>query len=87
MIRPPFGERAKAATSFSISSALGMLTGVASTLSEGAMALMTPNWAIPPGLVCHAGDAWRDLLKQLQPLPAHGVFGNHEASGIAAGSS
>jgi len=30
----------------------------------------------------HPRDAWRDLLEQLQPFPAHGVFGNHEAGGI-----
>ena len=36
-------ERAKVATSRSISSALAILTGMTSTLSEGAIALMTPN--------------------------------------------
>jgi hypothetical protein len=29
-------------------------------------------------------DAWRDLLEQLQPLPAQTVFELHEAGGVAA---
>ena len=48
-IRPPFGERAKAATARSISSASRTLTGFTSTLSDGATAWMTPNWPIPVG--------------------------------------
>ena len=51
-IRPPFGERAKAATARSISPASRMLTGLTSTPSDGATAWMAPNWPIP--------EAWRD---------------------------
>ena len=47
MIRPPFGERAKAATARSISPASRTLTGLTSTLSDGATAWMTPNWPVP----------------------------------------
>ena len=48
-IRPPFEERAKAATARSISPASRMLTGMTSILSDGARAWMTANWLVPPG--------------------------------------
>src|SRR6516162_5624172 len=35
----------------------------------------------------HARQAGRDLLEQLQPFPAHAVFGETEPGGIAAGPS
>ena len=46
-IRPPFGARAKAATARSISPASRMLTGLTSTLSDGATAWMAANWLVP----------------------------------------
>ena len=42
-IRPPFEARAKTATARSISTASRMLTGLTSTLSDGAAAWITPN--------------------------------------------
>ncbi len=88
-IRPPFGERAKAATARSISPASRMLTGLTSTLSDGATAWMTPNWLVPVALGGIPKDrrprhARRDLLEQLQPFPAHAVFERHETGGVAA---
>ena len=78
-IRPPFGERAKAATARSISPASRTLTGFTSTLSDGATAWMAANWPIPEAMVGIPKDrrsrhARRDLLEQLQPFPAHAVF-------------
>ena len=51
---------------------------------------MTANWLIPAALSGIPKDrrsrhAWRDLLEQLQPFPAHVVFGSHETGGVAAG--
>ena len=75
----------------SISLASRMLTGLTSILSDGATVWMAANRPVPeprvgsrrtaarvtPGAIC---------LKQLQPFPAHAVFGSHEAGGIAARS-
>src|SRR6516165_9080099 len=68
-IRPPFGGRANAATERSISAVSScMLTRVASTLSDGAIAWMTLNWAlglaasrmtaarVTPGAICFTGQ-------------------------------
>ena len=74
-IRPPFGERAKAATARSISPASRTLTGLTSTPSDGATAWMTANWPIPAAMAGipkdrHSRHARRDLLEQFQPFPA-----------------
>ena len=80
---------AKAATARSISPASRTLTGLTSTLSDGATAWMAPNWARPEangGIPKHrrARHVRRDLLEQLQPFPADAVFERHESSGVAA---
>ena len=49
-MRPPFAERAKVAMPRSISPASRTLTGFTSTLSDGAMAWMTPNCPGPVGM-------------------------------------
>src|SRR5262245_46990620 len=47
-IRPPFGERAKAAMARSIWGASRTLTGLTSIRSDGAAAWITANWLAPP---------------------------------------
>ena len=66
-----------------------MLTGLTSTLSDGATAWMAANWPVPEAWVGIPKDrrsrhARRDLLEQLQPFPAHAVFESHETGGVAA---
>ena len=73
----------------SISPASRTLTGITSTLTDGATARIAPNWPIPAGdrgiaKDRHSRQVWRDLFEQFQPFPAHAVFKKHEASGIAA---
>src|SRR5262245_39725339 len=46
-IRPPFGERAKAAMARSIWGASRMLTGLTSIRSDGAAAWIIANWLAP----------------------------------------
>ena len=87
-ISPPFGARAKAATARSISGASRMLTGLTSTLSDGATAWMAATGrsrrvgGIPKDR--RSRHARRDLLEQLQPFPADAVFEIHETGGVAA---
>src|SRR5262245_49521094 len=50
-ISPPFADRAKAVMARSISTASRTSIGPTSTLSDGAIAWMTPNWAIPEEFV------------------------------------
>ena len=88
-IRPPFGERAKAATARSISPASRTLIGLTSTLSDGATAWMTANWPIPEGCAGSRRTATRvtlgrDLFEQFQPFPARCRIRMHEPGGIAA---
>ena len=66
-----------------------MLTGLNSTPSDGATAWMTANWPMPGAMVGIPKDrrsrhARRDLFEQFQPFPAHAVFENHKAGGVAA---
>src|SRR5262245_23012245 len=49
-MRPPFGERAKAATARSISPVSRTLTALTSTRTAGAAAWMAPHWPVPWGL-------------------------------------
>ena len=61
-IRPPFGERANAATARSISLASRMLIGLTSIPSDGATIWMAPNWAFPEGLPVSRKTAARVTL-------------------------
>ena len=51
MIRPPFGEAAKAVTPRSISPGSRKLTGFTSIPNDGATDWMAPNWPIPAAVV------------------------------------
>src|SRR4051812_23683489 len=88
MIRPPFEERAKAATARSISPVSRMLTGLTSILSEGRgldggkLAGSSPLGGIPKD--CRSRHARRDLLEQLHPFPGDAVLEIHEAGDVAA---
>jgi hypothetical protein len=55
-------ERAKAVTARSISPASRMLTGLTSTLSDGAAAWMTANWLVPEPWVVSRRTATRVTL-------------------------
>jgi hypothetical protein len=78
MITPPFGPRAKAVMSRSISLASRTLVGLASIPSDGAADWM----AIPKN--GHSSHPRHDLLEHLQPFAAQAVFEHQEAGGIAA---
>ena len=50
---------------------------------------MAANWPIPAVVVGiakdrHSRHAWRDLLEQFEPFPAHAVFELRKAGGVAA---
>jgi hypothetical protein len=88
MIRPPFGERAKAVMPRSISPASRTPTGVSSTkrrrhrLDRGEPAGASGHGGISDdGDPCHAGG---DLLEQFEPFPARAEFGRGEARGVTA---
>src|SRR2546423_9494982 len=88
VIRPPFGERAKAATARSISPASRMLIGFTSTLSDGATAWMAANSLVPEPWVASRRIAARVTLGAIclssSSLPADAVFERHETGGLAA---
>ena len=86
--RPPFGERAKAATARSISPASRRLNAFTSTAERGRHGLDGGKLA---GSGAYGGiprdrrsrHAWRDLLEQFQPFTGHAELEIHEPSGIA----
>src|SRR5262249_31989188 len=87
-IKPPFAERAKAATARSISPASRTLIAFTSTPSDGATVWMgelaDPSRTGGVAKYSRSLHAGRDLLEQFQPFPAQTVFGSHEAGYVAA---
>ena len=87
-IRPPFEERANAATARSISAASRTLIGLTSTPSDGATDWITANWPIPAGYGGipknrHSRHARRDLLEQFKPFSTQTVFKLNKAGNVS----